>query len=437
MYDLAVIGAGPAGLEAIHVALKNNLKVIVFEKEELGGTCLNVGCVPTKTILHSACLLNEIKNASKIGINLFSEPNFSWQTVLDRKMEIVNKFTKLLNSTLSKNLTLVKDEAELFIDGDDIQIFAQDNIYEAKNIIVATGSKPLELKGLEFDHKFIINSDDIYNLVELPKRMTIVGSGAIGLEWAMILSGFGVNITLIEKAQALAPNLDIDLQKRAERALKVNNIQYFKNDYIVNLNNDLITLNSGVSFETDCILVAVGRKPVLPKVTINGCIEQFILKADEFGKTELDNVFLVGDAKNDVMLAHSAANQARQIMNHILHNKEMTKKLVPSVIYITPEMAGVGLREQDIQQDESYIIKKMMITSLAKSWCDNAMDGIIKVILKDDLIVGAHVVSKEASALISILNIMIDRKIPICEIEDMIFPHPSYAEAIQEVLKNG
>lgn len=437
MYDLAVIGAGPAGLEAIHVALKNNLKVIVFEKEELGGTCLNVGCVPTKTILHSACLLNEIKNASKIGINLFSEPNFSWQTVLDRKIEIVNKFTKLLNSTLSKNLTLIKDEAELFIDGDDIQIFAQDNIYEAKNIIVATGSKPLELKGLEFDHKFIINSDDIYNLVELPKRMTIVGSGAIGLEWAMILSAFGVNVTLIEKAQALAPNLDIDLQKRAERALKANNIQYFKNDYIVNLNNDLITLNSGVSFETDCILVAVGRKPVLPKVTINGCIEQFILKADEFGKTELDNVFLVGDAKNDVMLAHSAANQARQIMNHILHNKEMTKKLVPSVIYITPEMAGVGLREQDIQQDESYIIKKMMITSLAKSWCDNAIDGIIKVILKDDLIVGAHVVSKEASALISILNIMIDRKIPICEIEDMIFPHPSYAEAIQEVLKNG
>jgi len=437
MYDLAVIGLGSAGLEAVQIALKNGLKVIAFEESELGGTCLNVGCIPTKTILHSAKFLKEMKECSKIGLNVFSEPSYNWQMILDRKTEIVNKFTKLLNSSLSKNITLVKTHAELFVEYDKIEIHADDNMYEAKNIIVSTGSKPIELKGLEFDNKFIINSDDLYNMQDLPKRMTIIGSGAIGLEWAMILSNLGVKVTMVEKAQSLAPNLDIELQKRVERILKLNNIEYFKDDYILNLNNDLITLKSGIAFETDCILVAVGRKPNLPKISLNGCNENFILKADEFGKTEFDNLFLIGDALGGTMLAHNASYQARLVMNKILFNKESKLKPIPNVIYITPEIASVGLREQDVIGNSDYKIKKIMISAIAKSWCENAIDGIIKVIIKDDLIVGAHVVSKEANNIIAIFNILIDRKIPIADIENMIFPHPSLAEAVLEVIKNG
>lgn len=437
MYDLAVIGLGPAGLEAVDIALKNNLKVIAFEKNELGGTCLNVGCIPTKTIIHSANLLKEMSQISKLGLSLFSAPGFDWQGILDRKIEIVNKFNKLLNSSLSKNITLINAQAELFMEYDKLQIYADDNIYEAKNIIVATGSVPFEIEGLEFDGKFILNSDDIFKMQKLPQKMLIIGSGAIGLEWSIIMANLGVEVKLVEKAPNLAPALDIDLQKRVERILKQNKIQYYKNDYVTSLSNDLVTLNSGVSFDTDCILVAVGRKPNLPLITISGVNEKYIVKADEFGRCDIENLYVAGDALNKTMLAHAASFQARNIMNYILFNKNPIQKNIPSVIYTSPEIASVGLREQDISDKEGYEIKKILISSIAKSWCDDCSDGLVKVIIKDGLILGAHVVSKEASALITIFNILIEKQVKTDEIADMIFPHPSFAEAVSEVIKHG
>ncbi|MBR5304084.1 MAG: NAD(P)/FAD-dependent oxidoreductase [Candidatus Gastranaerophilales bacterium] len=437
MYDLAIIGLGPAGLEAAQIAIKNNLNVIAFEDNELGGTCLNVGCIPTKSILYTSQLLKEVQDSSKLGLSIFSTPGYNWQAILDRKIEIVNKFNKLLHATISKNLTLVKAKAELNINYDNLEIYADDNVYQAKNILVCTGSKPIELPGLPFDGKFVVNSDDLFKMHDLPKKIAIVGSGAIGLEWAKILSDFGVQVRLIEKAPALAPVLDIELQKRVERILKQNKIEYFKNDFITSISNDLITLNSGVAFDTDCILVAIGRKPNFPLVTISGCAEEYKLKPHEDGTCDIDNLYIVGDALGKTMLAHSASHQARIIMNKILFNTDMVLKDSPAVIYINPEIASIGIREQDIENKEEYTIKKILISAIAKSWCDNAQDGLIKLIIKDDLIVGAHIVSKEASALISMVNIFIDQKIPIAEIENMIFPHPSFAEAIQEVIKNG
>lgn len=437
MYDLAVIGVGPAGLEAISIAVKNGLKVVAFEEREVGGTCLNVGCIPTKAILHTSNLLKEINSSSKIGINLFAGADFDWGKILDRKMEIVNKFTKHLNSTLSKNITLVKGRAELMVNNDTIEIYAEDNIYEAKNILIATGSAPIELPGLPFDGKFVVNSDDILSMHKLPKRVAIVGSGAIGLEWAKILSDLGCSVKVIEKAPVLAPNLDIELSKRIERILKQGNIEFYKNDYITIVSNDLVTLNSGVAFDTDCIFVAVGRRPVVPRMLIGGCAEEFKLKPEFDGTTDFDNIYVVGDATGGLMLAHAASYQARQIMKKILSKDEAPNKLIPSVIYVTPEIASIGLREQDVEGLEGYKIKKIMVSSIAKSWCDNANEGFVKVILKDDLIVGAHVVGREASILISIFSILIDKKITVDEIEDMVFPHPSYAEAVLEVIKSA
>ena len=432
MFDLAVIGLGPAGLEAINIAVKNNLKVVAFEKNELGGTCLNVGCIPTKAILHSSSLYKEIKNSSKVGIDITDDISINWQQVTTRQKEIVNKFTKLLNMTTSKNITLVKYEASLKVLGDDVEIIANNEIYKAKNIIIATGSTAFELPNLPFDNEFILNSDDMFKLEKLPSSIAIVGSGAIGLEWAKIMSDFGVEVKLIEKASNLAPNLDIELQKRIERILKINKIDFYKDDFIVDIKDNNIVLNSGKSFNAEKVLVAVGRKKILPEIVSDNEFEVF----DNL-QTNIKNVYVVGDAFGGLMLAHNASYQAHQIMNKILNNKEITKKLVPSVIYITPEIASIGLREQDIENFEEYKISKLMITSIAKSWCDEAADGIIKIITKDNILVGAHVVSKEASSLISIFAVLIDKKINLDEISEMIFPHPSYAEAILEVVKNG
>ena len=432
MFDLAVIGLGPAGLEAINIAVKNNLKVVAFEKNELGGTCLNVGCIPTKAILHSSSLYKEIKNSSKVGIDITDNISINWQQVTTRQKEIVNKFTKLLNMATSKNITLVKQEASLKVLGDDVEIIANNEIYKAKNIIIATGSTAFELPNLPFDNEFILNSDDMFKLEKLPSSIAIVGSGAIGLEWAKIMSDFGVEVKLIEKAQNLAPNLDIELQKRIERILKINKIDFYKDDFIVDIKDNNVVLNSGKSFNVDKVLVAVGRKKILPEIISDNEFEVF-----DNMQSNIKNVCVAGDALGGLMLAHNASYQAHQIMNKILNNKEITKKLVPSVIYITPEIASIGLREQDIENVEEYKISKLMITSIAKSWCDEAADGIIKIITKDNILVGAHVVIKEASSLISIFAVLIDKKINLDEISEMIFPHPSYAEAILEVVKNG
>lgn len=435
MYDLAVIGLGPAGLEAVSIALKNNLNVIAFEREEVGGACLNVGCIPTKTILHTSQLIREINNASNVGISLFSAADFSWQKILDRKTEIVNKFTKILNSQLSKNITLVKAEVQLNVDHDEIELIANNEIFKAKNVIIATGSTPVELPGLPFDGNFVINSDDFYRMQSLPRRITIVGSGAIGLEWAKILSDLNVEVKLVEKAPAIAPLLDIELQKRAERILKAQNVEFFKNDYIAKISNNLVILGSETAFETDCILVAIGRKPVLPKTTM-GSFGEYNITPDEYGFTDFENLFVAGDATGYSMLAHNASYQARCIMNKILFDKPIIRKAIPSVIYTMPEIASIGVREQDIQGLEGYKIKKILIPSIAKSWCDDCADGLVKAILFGDKIVGAHVVSKDASSLISIFSILIDRQISIYDVQDMIFPHPSYAEAILEMLKD-
>ncbi len=437
MYDLAIVGLGPAGLEACEIAIKNNLKVIAFEQAELGGTCLNQGCIPTKAIMHCANLIKELKDADKLGIQLFSAPNFSWHKILERKTEIVSKFNKVLEPSLKRNITLIKAHAEICVIDNEIQISADDNYYQAKNIIIASGSKPVELKGLEFDHEFILSSDDIYNISKLPKSIAIVGSGAIGLEWAMIFSMLGVNVKLIEKASVIAPLCDIDVQKRIERILKSNNIEFYKDDFITETKNNTVTLNSSKTFDVDLILSCVGRRPVIPEILISGCKENFKLKIYEDFSTDFDNLYVIGDANSEIMLAHAGSYQAKCVMKKILFNKPVIKKPVPSVIYTLPEVASVGLREQDIKNKDEYIIKKTLITSIAKSWCDNAADGLVKVIIKDNLIQGAHVVSKDADLLISMFNILIDRKIPIDEIDDIIFPHPSFAEIVSEVLKNG
>lgn len=432
MFDLAVIGLGPAGLEACEIAIKNGLKVVAFEKNELGGTCLNVGCIPTKAILHSANLYREIKNSQKVGIKV-QDVDFDWQAIISRQKDIVSKFIKPLNLNLSKNLTLVKQKAQLKIDENNVSILANNEEYFAKNIIIATGSEPFELPEMKFDNKFILNSDDLFNLEKLPKKAVIIGSGAIGLEWAQILSSFEVEVTLVEKATALAPLFDIEIQKRIERNLKVNKINFLKDDFVVEIKDSQLILNSGKILETDCVLVAVGRRAILPQV-LDKNNNEINLEFNNSGFTKYSNLFVVGDSKKGVMLAHSASYDSRTIMNKILFNQEIKQKNIPSVVYVTPEIASVGLREQDI--DETYQIKKLLVGSIAKSWCDDKNDGIVKVILKDDKIKGAHIVSKDADSLISIFNILIEKEITVCEIKNMIFPHPSFAEIIQEVLKS-
>ena len=399
-----VIGGGPAGYTVGMMLAKQGKSVVLFEKDKLGGTCLNKGCIPTKSFLHSSDIYAELQKANSIGITA-DNLSFDFAKVCEKKNSTVERIRKSLELAV-KNSGVKVVYAEACIK-DKTTITADNTEYKVGEVILATGSKPREIKGLEFDGDYILSSDDVLELTELPNSILIVGSGAIGTEWARILSNFGVEVSIVEMAEHLIPLADVEVSKRIERIFKQKKLAFYLNDYVEKIENKTVFLHSGKSLTPEKILVAVGRVPVCPKCDVDS---------------------ILGDACGEIQLAHYAIHQAKAKASGI----PFDKNLVPSVIYGEPEIAWVGIREQDM--DESYQKTMLPITALGKAWCDDATDGFIKIITKNDKICGAHVVSREASSLIHILLTAIQNNISISDMKKMCFAHPTYAEGIFDLL---
>lgn len=409
-FDLGIIGGGPAGYTAAFQAKSKGLSVVLFEKDKVGGVCLNRGCIPTKAILHSAELYEEMKSATELGITA-ENLSFDYSKVVERKDKIVEKLRKSLELSL-KNSGVVVVNAEAKItphtmkDGEN-QVFANEEIYECKKIITATGSKPRDFDGLRFDHKFILSSDDILNLKTLPKSIVIIGSGAIGIEWARILSAFDVEVTVVEMADHLLPLADIEVSKRVERIFKSKKIKFYTSNGVEKIENQNVTLKSGETLTPELVLLATGRTP------------QPIENCD----------ICIGDACGKIQLAHFAIKQAVAEIANI----EFNENLVPSVVYGCPEIAWIGKREQDLEEG-NYKKSNILISALGKSHCDNCSDGFIKLLSQNGKIVGAHIVSKEAASLIQEITIAMQNNIAIDDLKKVCFAHPTYSEGIFECL---
>ena len=406
-FEYGVIGGGPAGYTAAMNLAKQGHSVVLFEKDKLGGTCMNKGCIPTKSLLHSSEVFANLKKSEEFGITS-DISQFDFAKVVEKKDKIIEKIRKSLELAV-KNSGVQTVYAQACIK-DKNTIKTEEKEYTVGQIILAAGSKPKEIKGLEFDHKFILSSDDVLNFTQLPKSVVIVGSGAIGTEWARIFTNFGSEVTIVELAEKLIPPADIEVSKRLERIYKQKKIKFYLNDYIENIVDKTVTLKSGNSITAEIILVAAGREPICPTC---------------------DGIKVLGDSCGEIQLAHYAIHQAQEYTNSVSFNK----KLTPSVIYGEPEIAWVGLREQDV--DETYQKAMLPITALGKSWCDDATDGFIKIITKDNKIVGAHVVSKEASTLIHILLLAIQMEIEVDRLKEICFAHPTYAEGIFDLVCRG
>lgn len=406
IFDYGIIGGGPAGYTvAMHLAL-NGKSVILFEKEFLGGTCLNKGCIPTKSLLHSSEVYKQILKSQDFGIELEIK-SFDFSKVAEKRDKTVEKIRKALELAVKNSgVNIVYANAEI---KDEKTVVANSEVYQVNEIIYATGAKPREIKGLEFDGDFILSSDDVLKLNQLPQKVLIVGSGAIGIEWARIFSNFGVEVSIVEMAEHLIPLADIDVSKRIERIFKQNKIKFYTNDCIDNILDKKVTLKSGAIIEPDFILMAVGRTPLEVPPQIKN---------------------ILGDASAQIQLAHYAIQQGVNFVNNKSIN--LDKNLIPSVIYGEPEIAWVGIKEQDC--DESYQIKSLPITALGKSWCDDATEGFIKIIAKDDEIKGAHIVSKEASALIQQILIAMQNGVKFPTLKEVCFAHPTYSEGIFELI---
>ncbi len=436
-FDLGIIGGGPAGYTAAFQTRAKGLSVVLFEKDKIGGVCLNKGCIPTKAIMHSAELYEEMKCASDLGINC-SDITVDYAKVVERKDKIVEKLCKSLELAL-KNAGVVTVNAEAVICGNNCHcgldpqshynendceipkqvrddtierqvcnsIIANGEVYECEKIITATGSVPRDFENMRFDHEFVLNSDDILNLKTLPKSIVIIGSGAIGIEWARIFSAFDVDVTIVEMAEHLLPLADTEVSKRVERIFKAKKIKTYLSNCVEKIENKKVYLSTEDVLEPEIVLLAAGRKP-----------------------HPLDNALsCIGDACGKIQLAHFAIKQAAAEVSGIEFNEE----LVPSVVYGCPEIAWVGKREQDLEEG-TYKKLNLLISALGKSHCDNCSDGFIKILSRGGKIIGAHIVSKEASALIQQITIAMQNNLSIDDLKKVCFAHPTYSEGIFECL---
>lgn len=406
-FDLGIIGAGPAGYTAALHGASTGKKVVLFEKNEIGGVCLNKGCIPTKAILHVSEVYNRIKKCSDYGISV-SDVHFDYSVVLERKNKIIEKLRKGIELALKNSkVSTVKSEAEILSEN---EILSDNTVYSCKKIICAAGSSPKIIKGLEFDDEFLLSSDDILNLDTLPKSVLIAGSGAIGLEWARIMSNFGVETVLIELAPHLLPAADIEVSKRVERILKSQNIKYYTNTSIQKIEGKTVILSNNEVLNPEIVLVAAGRTPCIPD-------------------KKFDGVSYIGDMAGEIQLAHYAIKQAVETVDFIPFNKNLT----PFVIYGTPEIAWAGKREQDLEAG-TYQKSLTLISSLGKAHCDNETEGFIKILVQNNKIIGAHIVSSEASSILQQLLIAMQFGIGPDKLKEVCFPHPTYSEGIFEGL---
>ena len=427
-FDIGIIGGGPAGYTyALHASAQGKT-VVLFEKDQIGGVCLNKGCIPTKSILHSSEVYKQTLDGEKFGV--FAENvTLDYSKVTERKNKTVETLRKGIELALKNSkVTVINSEANI---KNKNTIESNGDIFNCKKIICATGSSPKVIKGLEFDHEFLLSSDDILKLEKLPESILIVGSGAIGVEWARIFNNFGVETTVVELAPHLLPLADIEVSKRLERIFKMEKIKFYTETCVKEINNKKVTLSSGEIIEPEIVLVGVGRTPNLTE--------------------KIDGVTYIGDAVGEIQLAHYAIKQAIEDIDGIRFEKTLT----PSVVYGTPEISWIGKREQDLISNnplplgegavagelvsranagEGYQKSLVLLSAIGKAHCDGQTDGFIKILSQNGKIVGAHIVSNEASALIQQLTIAIQNGISADKLKEVCFPHPTYSEGIFDAL---
>ena len=430
---IGIIGGGPAGYAlALKLAL-SGIKVFLFEKDKLGGTCLNKGCIPTKSILHNTNLIYKTKNLQKFGI-ITDFKDFDFSKIIENKNSTVEKLNKSLGMLLkSYDIEVVTEEV---ISVEKNRIITKNACYETEKIVLATGTKPLILKGFEPDNRFIFDSDGILELKKVPKSIVIIGSGAIGIEWSRIFSDLGTEVTLIEAAERILPIADAEVSSRVERLLKKKRVKTEKGTFAQMIKGNQIILSNGKTIDTEAVLVAVGRKPIMPDTKLN--IEQTkgYLKVDNNYMTNIKNIFAIGDINGKSMLAHSATHQAIELAEYL--TKGMPAKFdqidIPSVIYGEPEIAWFGKTEEMLTNTD-YKKTLFPVSAIGKAHTDEQIDGFIKILTdNDNKILGASIIAPEASAMIMQLLIAKENNLSYQSILKAVFPHPTFSEGVFEAL---
>ena len=428
-YDLAVIGAGWAGFNAALRAKAYGLKAVLIDKGELGGTCLNRGCIPTKALLQSAKAYALAKKSKIFGIET-SAPQANFSEIQSRKNKIIQQLRQGMEFML-KGIDFISAQAQ-FVSNTTLELGNRQ--ISAKYVIIATGSKPLELKGLAFDAKKIISSDEILNLDAVPDTLLIIGGGVIGCEFASLFSALGSQVSIVELTPQLLPGADKEIARKLETIFKKRGIKVATNTDAKNL--DLAHYNLA--------LLCVGRIPVtdnlgLQRLKVNTQKGRII--TDAYLKTSVPNIYAAGDCASNVMLAHFAAYQGEIAARNIAlpsHPRKSDDSNIPNCIFTEPEIGSIGLTEEeaaasgiDVKTDRFDFLGSGMARILDET------EGLIKIIShkKTNEILGASIIGPRATELIGILTVAIQSRLEITHLEDTIFAHPTLSEGIASALK--
>jgi len=444
---LTIVGSGPGGYVAAIIGAKNGLDVNVVEKGKIGGVCTNRGCIPSKALLSVSEKIGAVKKAKRDGIEVDLK-DIDFDRVMSKKERAVNMSRKAIQNLFEKHgIEVIKGDAKV-LSSNEVEVEKEDEtqVIESDYLIIATGSEPISLPSLEINEKDILSSRGALKLKELPSSLLIVGGGYIGIEMAYIFSSLGTDVTIVELEDRLLPLMDKGLSEVAERMMKRKRVKYHTGSKVTEVDerSDPIEVKiegeTDKNIEVDKVLCAVGRKPTPPDTDLDITGDNGEIEVDDMMRTEIKNVYAVGDVVGKGMLAHAAFKQAEIAVSDILGRKTegLSQVEIPAGIYTHPEMAGVGLTEKEAEEKMDYVkIGEFPISGTGRGSSTGERMGSAKIIANgEDEVVGLHLACPGATDLIMEGTVAVEKGMKAEELAKLVHPHPTYSEAIKEAAEN-
>lgn len=449
-YDVIVIGAGPGGYVAAIRAGQLGLKTLLIEKENnLGGTCLNEGCIPSKTLLYYSEQLYQDKfHRNKFGLE-FSDLTLNFDKLMQTKGGVIKGLNMGIGSLLKKNKVTHKVGRAQFKSANEIEISGQSQeSVRGKNIIIATGSRPRALPNLPFDEKIVLSSTGALSLPQVPKKMVVIGAGVIGLEMGSVYKRLGAEVIFVEAMSQIGGQLDPALSAALQKTLTKQGLQFHLNHKVVsaekkgngvwiNAENDK---GAKVEIQADVALVSIGRVPYTEELNLEAAgiqkNEKGFITINNQLQTSAENVYAIGDVVDGTMLAHKASEEGVAVVEKITgHKPSLNYLAIPNVIYTSPEIATVGFT---VKEAEGHGLKVKVgnfpFLANSRAHCVDAKEGLVLVIAEEqtDRIVGMHIMSEHAGEMIAIGSLAIEMGVTAKKLGSLCFAHPTFSEAIKE-----
>ncbi|AAV93660.1 dihydrolipoyl dehydrogenase [Ruegeria pomeroyi] len=447
-YDVIIIGAGPGGYVCAIRCAQLGLKTAVVEgRETLGGTCLNVGCIPSKALLHASHSLHEAQhNFAKMGLKGKS-PSVDWKQMLAYKDEVIEGNTKGIEFLFKKNkIDWIKGWASIPAAG---KVQVGDDTHEAKNIIIASGSEPASLPGVEVDEKTVVTSTGALELGKIPKSLVVIGAGVIGLELGSVYARLGAEVTVVEFLDVITPGMDGEVQKTFQRILKKQGLTFVMGAAVqkteiargkAKVTYKLLKKDTEHEIEADTVLVATGRKPYtaglgLDKLGIE-MTQRGQIKVGKDWQTNVPGIYAIGDVIEGPMLAHKAEDEGMAAAEQVAgKHGHVNYGVIPGVIYTTPEVANVGATEESLKAEgRAYKVGKFMFMGNGRAKANFASDGFVKILAdkETDRILGAHIIGPAAGELIHEVCVAMEFGASAEDLALTCHAHPTYSEAVRE-----